>query len=277
MVSGASLVAQWLRTCLTMQGTRVRALVREDPTCRGATGPVSHNYWACASGACARNKRGRDSERPAHRDEEWSLLAATRESPRTETKTQHSQKSINKYLKKKKNGIWPNPLQNWYGRCGRLHYPKTATAISPIPHALPQCGLATPRIKRWGPGPLPLNLGGLVTASTNRVWQNWLWTPPQGLVRRSHAASTWLSWDAHLGGSWLLREKSAPQRLPHWRGHLEQPTAINWQPHECAILDGQPSHAFRWLHSQPAVTLTKWETPIKSCPVKPFHNSWPTK
>ena len=40
----ASLVAQWLRICLPMQGTRVRALVWEDPTCRGATGPVSHNY-----------------------------------------------------------------------------------------------------------------------------------------------------------------------------------------------------------------------------------------
>ena len=39
-----------------------------------------------------RNKRGRDSERSAHRDEEWPPLAATRESPRTETKTQHSQK-----------------------------------------------------------------------------------------------------------------------------------------------------------------------------------------
>ena len=39
-----------------------------------------------------RNKRGRDSERPAHRDEEWPPLSATRESPRTETKTQHSQK-----------------------------------------------------------------------------------------------------------------------------------------------------------------------------------------
>ena len=39
-----------------------------------------------------RNKRGRDSERPAHRDEEWPPLAATRESPRTETKTQHSHK-----------------------------------------------------------------------------------------------------------------------------------------------------------------------------------------
>ena len=39
-----SLVAQWLRVCLPVQGTRVRALVWEDPTCRGATGPVSHNY-----------------------------------------------------------------------------------------------------------------------------------------------------------------------------------------------------------------------------------------
>ena len=41
---GASLVAQWLGICLPMQGTQVRALVWEDPTCRGATRPVSHNY-----------------------------------------------------------------------------------------------------------------------------------------------------------------------------------------------------------------------------------------
>ena len=33
----ASMVAQLLRILLPMQGTRVRALVREDPTCRGAT------------------------------------------------------------------------------------------------------------------------------------------------------------------------------------------------------------------------------------------------
>ena len=52
-LSWASLVAQWLRICLPVQGTWVRALVWEDPTCCGATGPVSHNYWACASGACA--------------------------------------------------------------------------------------------------------------------------------------------------------------------------------------------------------------------------------
>ena len=44
LVAQASLVVQWLRICLPIQGTRVRALVWEDPTCRGATGPVSHNY-----------------------------------------------------------------------------------------------------------------------------------------------------------------------------------------------------------------------------------------
>ncbi|XP_059792756.1 WASH complex subunit 3 isoform X5 [Balaenoptera ricei] len=42
--SGASLVTQWLRILLPMQGTRVRALVREDPTCCGATKPMHHNY-----------------------------------------------------------------------------------------------------------------------------------------------------------------------------------------------------------------------------------------
>ena len=41
---GASLVAQWLGIRLPMQRTRVRAPVREDPTCRGATRPVSLNY-----------------------------------------------------------------------------------------------------------------------------------------------------------------------------------------------------------------------------------------
>ena len=40
----ASLVAQWLRIRLPMQGTWVRALVREDPTCHGATKPVRYNY-----------------------------------------------------------------------------------------------------------------------------------------------------------------------------------------------------------------------------------------
>ena len=44
IAAGTSLVAQWLRICLPMQGTRVQALVREDPTCRGAAKPVHRNY-----------------------------------------------------------------------------------------------------------------------------------------------------------------------------------------------------------------------------------------
>ena len=73
---GASLVAQWLRVCLPMQGIRVRALVWEDPTCRGATGPVSHNYWACASGACApQQQRPRWWEARAPR---WGVAPACR-------------------------------------------------------------------------------------------------------------------------------------------------------------------------------------------------------
>ena len=40
---GTSLVVQWLGICLTMQGTRVRALVWEDHTCCRTTKPVCHN------------------------------------------------------------------------------------------------------------------------------------------------------------------------------------------------------------------------------------------
>ena len=81
-----------------MQGTRVRALVQEDPTCRGATKPVCHKYWACALEPTShnywspsatttearvpqllkpvrlepvlRNKRSHHNEKAAHRKEE---------------------------------------------------------------------------------------------------------------------------------------------------------------------------------------------------------------
>ena len=39
-----------------------------------------------------RNRKACDGERPAHHDEEWPPLATIRESPRTETRTQHSHK-----------------------------------------------------------------------------------------------------------------------------------------------------------------------------------------
>ena len=43
-----SLVVQWLRMCLPMQGTQVPSLVQEDSTCHKATKPMHHNYRAHA-------------------------------------------------------------------------------------------------------------------------------------------------------------------------------------------------------------------------------------
>ena len=74
---GTTLVAQWLRIRLPMQGTRVWALGREDPTCRGATKPVRHNYWACAKAhepACLEpvlyNKRSHRNKKQVHHNKE---------------------------------------------------------------------------------------------------------------------------------------------------------------------------------------------------------------
>ena len=86
----ASLVAQWLRIHLPMQGTWVQALVQEDPTCHGAAKPVCHNYWACALEPASHNywahvpqllkparlepmlcnKRNHCNEKPVHGNEE---------------------------------------------------------------------------------------------------------------------------------------------------------------------------------------------------------------
>ena len=79
-----------------MQGTRVRALVWEDPTCRGATKPVRHSYWAWALEPVLLYKRSHRNEKPTHRNKEQPPLAATRESPCATTKTQSSQNKTNK-------------------------------------------------------------------------------------------------------------------------------------------------------------------------------------
>ena len=46
----------------------------------------------CVWSLCSATREAVIVKRPTHRDEEWPPLATTRESPRTETKTQHSQK-----------------------------------------------------------------------------------------------------------------------------------------------------------------------------------------
>ena len=90
--SGASLVAQWLRSACQCRGRGFEPWSGKIPHAAEQLGP-----WATATEPARlepvlRNERGRDGERPAHRDEEWPLLATARESPRAETKTQHSHK-----------------------------------------------------------------------------------------------------------------------------------------------------------------------------------------
>ena len=108
----ASLVVQWLRIRLPMQETRVRALVWEDPTCRGVTKPVRHNYWACALEPASHNYWARVPQllkptclEPLIPTREAttmrSLCTTMKSSPRSQqpekslravTKTQHDQK-----------------------------------------------------------------------------------------------------------------------------------------------------------------------------------------
>ena len=103
----AFLVAQWLRIRLPMQGRQVQALVREDPTCLGAAKPMRHNSWACALELTSHHYWARlpracapQQERPAQWEAhtpQWRVAPArcNWRSPRTATKTQHSQKLIN--------------------------------------------------------------------------------------------------------------------------------------------------------------------------------------
>ena len=73
-----SLVVQRLGARLPVQGTWVQSLVWEDSTCRAATKPECHNYWACtrkprnhnyrsqAPRACAPQQEKPHNEKPTH-------------------------------------------------------------------------------------------------------------------------------------------------------------------------------------------------------------------
>ena len=81
-----SLVVQWLRIRLPVEGTQVRSLVQEDPTSWGPAQPRYHSCWsACAQSPCSAT-RGRHGEQPAP--------AAARESRCAAAKTQHSRRWI---------------------------------------------------------------------------------------------------------------------------------------------------------------------------------------
>ena len=44
--SSTSLVVQWLRSHLPMQGTQIWSLVQGDSICRGATKPAGYSHWS---------------------------------------------------------------------------------------------------------------------------------------------------------------------------------------------------------------------------------------
>ena len=80
---GTSLVAQWLRIRLPTQETQVWALVREDPTCRGATKPVRQDYWACTLEAASHNYWAHMPKSPCSTTREATAMR----SPRTTMKS----------------------------------------------------------------------------------------------------------------------------------------------------------------------------------------------
>ena len=108
---GTSLVAQWLRIRLPMQGTRVLALGWEDPTCRGATKPVCHNYWARMPQLLKptylepvlHNKRSHHNEKPAHHKSSphWPQLEKARAQQRRPNAAKNKLINLKKKERKK--------------------------------------------------------------------------------------------------------------------------------------------------------------------------------
>ena len=101
MKLGTSLVAQWVRLRLPMQGHGFDPWPRKRPhaveqtsLCTTTTEPALWSPQATSTGACEprllkptrlepvlRNKRSHHKEKPVHRNEEQLPLATTRESP----------------------------------------------------------------------------------------------------------------------------------------------------------------------------------------------------
>ena len=111
---GASLMVQWIRTCLPMQETQVWSLGQEASSGWGSTKPMGRNYWARALVPASLNYWARvlqllkpvrlepvlpQGSSCAARKSSQPLLPATRESLCKATKTQCSQ--INKLIKLK--------------------------------------------------------------------------------------------------------------------------------------------------------------------------------
>ena len=83
-----SLVAQWLRIHLPLQGSWAQILVQEDSTSRGATAHAPQLLNPCAATTEAlslepvlHHHKSRHNVKPTHCNEAWPPLATTREKP----------------------------------------------------------------------------------------------------------------------------------------------------------------------------------------------------
>ena len=100
-----------------------------------------------------RNKKSHHNEKPAHRDEEWSPLSATRESPHAATKTQRGQKKKKKTHQEEdfpRGHTVPHcslPGKGWVGKNPTPHtnlHPRRSYMLSPqlgISSSRPNTGL----------------------------------------------------------------------------------------------------------------------------------------
>ena len=87
--SRTTVVVQWLRIFLPMQGTPVRSLVQKDFTGWGPTKHTGHNYRACV---CFTTREATTRRSPSTATREQLSLTAPGESPYAATMTQCSQK-----------------------------------------------------------------------------------------------------------------------------------------------------------------------------------------
>ena len=90
MKTWTSLMVQWLRIYLPMQGTQVRSLVLEDSSCCGTKKSMSCNYWAHTPQQL-KPSHARDCAPQQEKPLQWNPHTTTRENPRAATNTQHSQ------------------------------------------------------------------------------------------------------------------------------------------------------------------------------------------
>ena len=125
-------MAQWIRICLPVQKTRVRSLIREDPTFFRGANPMYHSYRACAlepgncnhwAGVLQRLKLvcpevlsgARDAtimRSPCTKTREKSLLIATREKPSQQQRP--SRVKIDKLKKKEDSQLHTLPDQSYF-------------------------------------------------------------------------------------------------------------------------------------------------------------------